>query len=89
MPKTNVLVLFNQELITAWTGQEAEKLGEWWAGEPFLYLPEEEDGLLRAFKGCFWKRKSSKSSSGKMEDLEDQVGGEVIGGILHVLEWQL
>ncbi len=39
------------------------------------------------FLDLFWKRKSSKSSNWKTEDLEDPVGGEVIDGISHVLEY--
>ncbi len=39
------------------------------------------------FLGLFWKRKSSKSSNWKTEDLEDPIGGEVIGGISHMLAW--
>ncbi len=34
-----------------------------------------------------WKRKSSKSSVFQLENLEDPVGGKVIGGISHVLEY--
>ncbi len=55
-------------------------------GELFLYLPEAED--FKSFLKPLLKMEVFyKSSVFQWEDLEDPVGGEVFGGISHVLEY--
>ncbi len=56
-------------------------------GELILSLPEVEDGLLCTFLAAS-KNGNLLSLPVERPELEDPVSGEVIGGILHMLEWQ-